>query len=279
MGDLLAHHASVGQGYDRSGSDTTGYDYEAVRLDRHSPVERAITERYLRRYISDGSTVVDIGVGVGHYSELLARRGCHVHLVDVSQRLLATTTARLETQGLGGYIVTVQHASATDLAFLPDSCCDAVLLLGPLYHLGDPLERRRAIAEAARVLRVDGLVFAAGINRLALFRDDIQKKPAGAAERAGFYRGVLHDGNFPAPEEGGPSGVHLTTIEEFRAELSTAFTPLVLVGTESFASAFQESFLDLSEADAALWLDVIEQTGRTIEGLGYADHLLFIGRR
>jgi SAM-dependent methyltransferase len=279
MVDLLPHHALVGQGYDQSGSDTTGYDYEVVRLDRHSPIEQAITERYLRRYISDDSTVADIGVGVGHYSEVLARRDCHMHLVDVSQRLLAATTARLEARGLSEHIASVQHASATDLAFLPTGCCDAVLLLGPLYHLGDPSERRQAIAEAARVLRADGLVFAAGINRLALFRDDFQKKPAGVTERAAFYRGVLHDGNFPAPEGGGPSGVHLTTIDEFRAELSTAFTPVVLVGTESFASAIQESFLDLPEADAAMWLDVIEQTGRTVEGLGYADHFLFIGRR
>lgn len=153
MGDVAAHHALIGQSYDRSGSDTTGYDYEAVRLDRHSPVERAITERYLRRYIPDGATVADVGVGVGHYSELLARHGCRIHLVDVSQRLLATATARLETQGLGRHIAEVWRASATDLSFLPDSSCDAVLLLGPLYHLGDPLERRQAIAEAARVAR------------------------------------------------------------------------------------------------------------------------------
>jgi len=36
MGGL--HHALVGQHDDRSGSETTAYDHEAVRLDRHSPV-------------------------------------------------------------------------------------------------------------------------------------------------------------------------------------------------------------------------------------------------
>ncbi len=279
MSDVAAHHAAVGQHYDQSGLETSGYDYEATRLDQHSPVERAITERYLQRYIPTGSTVADIGVGVGHYSELLTRHGCHVHLIDVAQRLLGTTAARLEAQGLGGYVAGVHHASATDLSFLPDACCDAVLLLGPLYHLGDPMERHTAIAEAARVLRVGGLVFAAGINRLAFFRDDFRKTPQGAADRTAFYHGIMRDGNFPARAAGVPSTFHMTTIAEFQEELASLFTPIVLAGVESFASAFQDSFLQLSADDVRTWLDVIEQTGRTPEGLGYTDHYLYIGRR
>jgi len=279
MDNIAAHHAAVGQHYDQSGSDTSGYDYEATRLAQHSPVERAITERYVQRYIPDGSTIADIGVGVGHYSELLARHGCHVHLVDVAQRLLRTTAERLEAQGLGRFIAGVHHASATDLSFLPDACCDAVLLLGPLYHLGDPRERHMAIAEAARVLRVGGVVFAAGINRLAFFRDDFRKTPQDAADRAAFYHGIMRDGNFPLREEGAPSTFHMTTVAEFQEELSGMFTPLALVGVESFASAFQESFVHLSTDDAHTWLDMIEQTGRTPEGLGYTDHYLYIGHR
>lgn len=279
MSELQAHHAAVGEHYSQSGWETMGYDYEAVRLERHSPVERAITERYLRRYIHDGATVADIGAGIGHYSETLARRGCRVHLIDVAQRLLNTAADRLTARGLGGQIIDVHHASATDLPFLPDGGCDAVLLLGPLYNLGDPAERQQAIAEAARVLRGGGIVFAAGINRLAFFRDGFRKDPAGAAENTAFFEGVLRDGNFPPPADGMPSTFHMTTVEEFRAELSATFTPVVLAGVESFASSFQESLLGLSDADAHAWLDVIERTGLTPEGLGYTDHYLYIGRR
>jgi hypothetical protein len=41
------------------------------------------------------------------------------------------------------------------------------LLLGPLYHLPDPADRRKALAEARRVVRRGGLVAAAAINRYA----------------------------------------------------------------------------------------------------------------
>ncbi len=279
MSYLEPHHELVGQGYDASGSETQGYDYELVRLERHSPVEYAITLRYVERYIPDGATVADIGAGAGHYSESLARRNCIVHLVDVAQRLLDTAVARLTAAGLERQIASVTRASATALSFLPDACCDVVLVLGPLYHLGVTEGRYRAIAEAARILRPGGLVFAAGINRLAYFRDMLRQAPNCAVERVDFHRRFLREGNFfPRDTPELPTG-HLTTMDEFRAELTATFTPLVLTGVESFTSEYHDAFLQASADNAEAWLDLVEQTGATPEGLGVSDHYLFIGRR
>ncbi len=59
------------------------------------------------------------GVGAGHYDEALAVRGCRLHLVDVSKRLLAAALARLEGKGLSGQVLSANIASATDLSHLP----------------------------------------------------------------------------------------------------------------------------------------------------------------
>jgi SAM-dependent methyltransferase len=53
----------------------------------------------------------------------------------------------------------------------PDGTADVVLLLGPLYHLIEPADRRRALDEAHRVLKPGGLLVAAGIGRLAWLLD------------------------------------------------------------------------------------------------------------
>jgi ubiquinone/menaquinone biosynthesis C-methylase UbiE len=53
----------------------------------------------------------------------------------------------------------------------PDASADVVLLLGPLYHLPDADDRRRALAEARRVLRPGGWLFAAAISRFAALLD------------------------------------------------------------------------------------------------------------
>jgi SAM-dependent methyltransferase len=46
-----------------------------------------------------------------------------------------------------------------------DDSCDAVLLLGPLYHLTSKEDRLTALREARRVVRPDGIVVAKALSR------------------------------------------------------------------------------------------------------------------
>src|SRR5712691_7000480 len=77
----------------------TNFDYEVRRLPEESPVEYALTLRWLDRWIVHGAVVADIGVGVGHYALHLAQRACTIHLVDIAERLLHTARARLHDAG------------------------------------------------------------------------------------------------------------------------------------------------------------------------------------
>lgn len=67
----------------------------------------------------------------------------------------------------------VASACAGDAQRLPvrTGAADAVLLLGPLYHLTDRQARLCALREAARVTRPGGLVAAAAISRNAPLMD------------------------------------------------------------------------------------------------------------
>lgn len=65
----------------------------------------------------------------------------------------------------------------------PDGSVDAVLLLGPLYHLTEAADRQRTLGEAVRVLRVGGVLFAAAISRFASLLD-------------GYARGFIKDAAF-----------------------------------------------------------------------------------
>lgn len=60
---------------------------------------------------------------------------------------------------------------------------DAVLLLGPLYHLTERGDRVGALREARRVLRPGGVLLAAAISRFASLLD-------------GYFRGFIEDPTF-----------------------------------------------------------------------------------
>src|SRR5215217_6033395 len=89
-------------------------------------------------------------------------RGYRVHLVDV---VPGHVRAALE-QGL----VTAEAGDARRLT-QADASVDAVLLLGPLYHLVGRAERIAALDEARRVLRPSGVLLAAAIGQFMAVLD------------------------------------------------------------------------------------------------------------
>jgi S-adenosylmethionine-dependent methyltransferase len=255
------------------------FEFEVKRLPELCPVEFEMTKRMLDRWIPDGARIAEIGVGVGHYSEHLAARGCRIHLIDIAQGLLDAAVERLQRSEMGAQIAGVNRLSATDLTTIEGGAFDAVLLLGPLYHLRQLADRHRAVAESARVLKTGGFLYAAAINRLPYFRELLREQPGTVLERRDFHRQFLEDGNLD-PDHAPPLGLaHLTTVEEFRELFAGAFEPLVLIGVESFTSAWQPVLNTLPADQAQAWLDLVEQTGVTPEGLGQADHFLFVGRK
>ena len=255
------------------------FDEELVRLPQDCPVEMAVTQRWLRRVAKTGDVVVEIGVGGAHYTESLARLGSHLHLVDVSERLLDAAIKKLRRAGLEDRIAGRYHTSGARLQDLSSGSVDLVLLMGPLYHMRSLAERQRCVQESARILKQGGAFFAAGINRLSYLRDLFRTDPTRVSQRVAFHRQYLRGGQLD-PEHAPPIGyAHLTTATEFLNLFEGEFEKVAFLGVESFTTSWQKIFSGLPAAEAELWLDLVEETGQTAEGLGQSDHFLFVGRK
>ncbi len=271
---LNSNETNVSQHYNQN-----GFEYESIRLQEHSPIEFAVTARYLNRWIPDGSVVIDIGVGVGHYAELLAQRGCKLYLIDITQRLLDTTYVRLKAANLEQQVLGVQQVSATQLMGMETAIADAVLLLGPLYHLCSLEARQMAVREAARILKPEGVLFAAGINRLAYFRELFRNQPAEIANRQEFHQQLLPDGNVDPIHTSPLDYGHLTTAMELCQLFETEFDQVIMTGVESFSAPFASTIHTLTPEQVEAWIDLVEATGQTPEGLGMSEHFLYIGKK
>ncbi len=110
--------------------------------------------------------VADIGGGPGRYAVWLAELGYEVEHRDVME----LHVEQLRASGHPLVRTAVGDARSLDL---PDSSVDAVLLLGPLYHLRERAERVQTLREARRITRRGGPIFVAAISRWAARLDGV----------------------------------------------------------------------------------------------------------
>jgi ubiquinone/menaquinone biosynthesis C-methylase UbiE len=129
----------------------------------HGRLEFERTQELLRNHLpSPPAQVLDVGGGTGVHARWLAEDGFHVHVIDLVPEHVTVAA------GLPG--VTAAVGDARNLAE-PDGHADATLLLGPLYHLVERVDRVRTLREAARVTARGGVVAAAAITRHAPLLD------------------------------------------------------------------------------------------------------------
>jgi len=137
---------------------------ESQRIARGlNELELVRTREIVERHLPLGRLhVLDVGGGTGVHARWLAASGHAVDVVDPMPRHVAAVAA-LADHGLP---VSARAGDARALTEADDTY-DAVLLLGPLYHLTDRAERVTAWREALRVARPGAPVIAAVISRFA----------------------------------------------------------------------------------------------------------------
>ncbi len=126
---------------------------EDKRLDtRRGQVEFITNLKYIEEYVPVGARILDVGAGTGKYSLYLDGKGYRVEAVELVKHNL--NVIKQKNPVLKSYL-----GNALDLSFLEENTYDAVLLFGPIYHLKKRSEQLKAIEEAKRLLKPNGLLF------------------------------------------------------------------------------------------------------------------------
>lgn len=253
---------------------------EARRLDTIARLEELRTRELIERcFPAPPAVVLDVGGGPGAYAFWLAERGYEVHLSDpmpvhVEQAL---ATSREAPRALASAVI--GDARELDRA---DESADAVLMLGPLYHLTERADRLLALGEARRVLQPGAPLLAAAISRFAPVIDGLRKDFLLDPEFEAIVERDLRDGQHrnPTRRPGWFTTAYFHLAAELGPELADAgFSEVEVLAVEGIAEllADLEAWLD-GAARRELLLRTLRRLEREPSVLGATGHLAAIGR-
>jgi 2-polyprenyl-3-methyl-5-hydroxy-6-metoxy-1,4-benzoquinol methylase len=250
---------------------------EWQRLEQHR-MKFSVTKRLLSTYLPPSGRILDCGGGPGRYALWLASQGYDVTLFDLSASCLAK--ARTEASA-AGVKLSYEQGTATDLSYFADDSFDAVLVMGPLYHLVELGDRQTALAEAVRIVKSPGLVATSFITRTAALRYFAKEL---ANEVLVFYAPMLN-----VIDEGYDQTV-APGIDYFPAYFAhpnevepllrgAGLEPLGVFAVEGFVSMIDETINTLQGAEWEAWVELNLKLAADPTLFSGAEHLLAFGKK
>lgn len=241
------------------------------------------TKRIVRRFLpAPPAVVADIGGGTGPYSFWLASLGYETHLVEPSEPLAAICKSRMQANPSQAGPRTIEIGDARS-PWLGDASCDAVLMLGPLYHLTERDDRVQAIRESRRILKSGGWFFAATITRLASFIDGLCHDTLGDDAFLSIVKADILTGQHRNPTD---NILYFTDAffhrrAEIQAEMEEAGLEVVaqlpVEGLGVLAKDFEAVWSDARKR--SILLDLLDRVESIEEVNGASAHHITVGRK
>lgn len=129
---------------------------------RHGIVEFSVSMHFIKNALEEIALktnrkksqlrILDVGAGTGRYSVALSKDGYDVTAVELVQHNLDILMSKHEK-------VKCWPGDARNLSFLDDNSFDITILFGPMYHLHKKEDKLKALTEAKRVTKKEGLIF------------------------------------------------------------------------------------------------------------------------
>ena len=245
---------------------------EDGRLDRsrHGQMEYFTTMEYIHRFAQTGAKVLEIGAGTGRYSIALAKEGYEVTAVElVEHNLEVLKKNSSDLKNLQAY-----QGDALDLGRFADGEFDVTLVFGPIYHLYDKKDVHKALDEAIRVTKEDGVIFVAFLSVYAILFDN-------------YLNGSLVEGikeNFTENyqvkhfEEQLFTGYDIVEFEELFAEKDVETLALAAVDSVLELAEGRKDFA-MSDEEFEVFVKYHLATCEKRELLGCSSHLIYVCRK
>ena len=242
------------------------------------------TMYFLHHYLPEESRILDLGGGPGRYSIALARKGHRVTLADLSPVQLKMAERKIEAAGVGDYIESVDTVDATDLERYNDGSFDAVVALGPFYHLTSPDQREKAAREVLRVTRRGGYVFVSFMPPIVGVTGLIDRAAVDPEQvDPDAYVRVLHENTFANRTKRGFQDAWYGSADEIaRLFKSAGCTRLDVTSIRGIGNGREEAILQLRTTEPEQFngiMRALHESARNPAVIATSGHAIYVGQK
>ena len=139
--------------------------------DKAHQVEFITTTNYIDKYLKTNMKILEVGAGTGRYSLYYAEKGYDVSALELVQYNIDIFKQNIKPD----MKINVTQGNAIDLSMYEDEYFDMVLNLGPLYHLPEIEDMKKAIKESLRVCKKEGIIYFAFVTNNSTFVNEVKK--------------------------------------------------------------------------------------------------------
>jgi len=255
----------------------SNYD-EDKRLSKQlvTRIEFDTTKHILSKYLNRNKSIIELGAATGKYAFHYAALGHKVTAVEIVPEYVRLMHENAKEKNLE---LNIFEGNAISVPFIESGSQDIVLILGPLYHLKNIEDRQSVMNEAKRILKPNGKVAIAYINKFFVagmfvqrFPELIDKKILDELIEKGTVSSGKADtfckmGYFSSPDE----------MEQLIT--SNGFSIQEHVAADGFGRFISEEINSLNDKQYKIWLDYHFKTCHEKSLLGISSHGLVIGAK
>ena len=246
------------------------YDEDGRLTHKSRLPEYLNTMKYIQKYLFSGAKIIEIGAGTGRYSLSLAEMGYDVTAVELVEHNIEIMKKKVKPH----HNIKIHQGNACDMSSFKSNTFDIVLLLGPMYHLFNDEDKHKALSEAIRIAKPDGVIFASYCNNdTSVYKFFYTGRILNFLEK-GLIKDDYH--TVSAPEE---------IFELYRKsdidELMRSYnvTRLHFIGVDMLSYIFDDKFDQLSDREFEEYMKFISNLCEKEDCVGLSIHMLDIFRK
>ena len=238
-------------------------------LKNHRKVEFLTNVTYIEKFAKKGAKILELGAGTGAYSLYLAKKGYKVEAVEISEHNLEILNAASEEVKN----LKVRSADAVDLGIYADELFDVTLSLGPMYHIFNKKDIEKAIQEAIRVTKKDGIIIFSYLTNDAMFERYMVQK----GNIMDYKKLCDADFNFkPLQDE----IFYSTNVKDFENMVNKNNVSKVMsVSSDGLSEILADQIDSFNETEVGVYMAYHLTRCEREELFGYSSHMLYICKK